>query len=112
MLNKTLKVLVSKVLGLFKARLLALIIILKKMKTISWILNGTAVLVSIAAVGVAADDMEATAEEIMASEQSVVVDLSVPPPEPTFNSNDNDECRKIVTRNYEDALVGYNHVTS
>ena len=34
--------------------------------------------------------------------------LGVPPPEPTFNSNDNTECRKIITDYYEYALQGYN----
>ena len=39
------------------------------------------------------------------------VDLSVPPPEPTFNSNDNTECRNIITEYYNYALGGYTSET-
>ena len=33
--------------------------------------------------------------------------LGVPPPEPTFNSNDDTECRNIIMEYYEYALQGY-----
>ena len=82
------------------------------MKALTLALIATAVAVSIAAVAaaiyfIAREDEEEIPQENVADELKEVEYLSVPPPEPTFNSNDNTVCRGIITEYYEYALAGY-----
>ena len=82
------------------------------MKALTLVLIATAVAVSIAAVSAAiffivGEDEDETPEEKVVNELEEDEYLSVPPPEPTFNSNDDTECRKIITEYYEFALQGY-----